>query len=106
MFLVRLRAHALTPCVTVVAQLVEYVLELIFAVAVGREKSEVEHRSEAHVVVVLVVNRVAQIVRLVLLGVIYTEEVVVHILILAVLVGVVERGNHTHLSVAQLPAAS
>ena len=56
--------------------------------------------------VILVVYRVAQIVRLVFVGIIHAVEVVLHVFILAVFVAVVEGSNHSELAVAQFPAAS
>lgn len=49
--IVRLGAHALTPSVTVVAQLVENVLELIAMIAIGAQHSEVEHCAQSHIVI-------------------------------------------------------
>ena len=90
--------------IAVVADLVEDVLELELAVAVGSEQRQVEHGAEAGVVVILVVERVAQIDGAVVALVVHSELVVLRVAERAVFVGVVQCGNHSHLVFAKLPA--
>ena len=101
---VRLGAHAFTPGISAGSQLVEDVLELILVVAVLGKEGEVEHRSESHVIIILVVNRVTKIVRLVVSRIIDAIEVVLHVLVGAVFVGIVQGGEHAECSSAEHPA--
>ena len=55
---VRLSTYTLTPSVTVVAQLVENVLELIAVIAIGAQHSEVEHCAQSHIVVESVASQI------------------------------------------------
>ena len=103
---VGLGRHAVTPCVAVVAYLVEDVLELILVVAALGEEREVDHGAHADIVVELVVGAVAQVVVAVVGHVVHAEEVVLHILIGAELVGVVGRGYHAQFAGAEVPVAS
>ncbi len=100
---VRLCAHAISPGVSAGGQLVEDVLELILVVAVLREEGEVEHRSESHIVIILVVNGVTKIVWLVVHRIVDAIEVVLHVGVSAVFVGVVEGGEHAERSSAEHP---
>ena len=102
--LVVLFVHALSAGIAVVANLVEDVLELELVVAVGGEQRQVEHSAETGVVVILVVERVAQIDGTVVAFVVHSELVVLHIAERAVFVGVVQGGNHSHLVLAKLPS--
>ena len=54
--------------------------------------------------VILVVERVAQIDGTVVALVVHSELVVLHIAERAVFVGVVQGGNHSHLVLAKLPS--
>ena len=101
---VRLGAHAITPGISAGSQLVEDVLELILVVAVLGKEGEVEHCSESHVIIILVVNRVTKIVRLVVSRIIDAIEVVLHVLVGAVFVGIVQGGEHAECSSAEHPA--
>ena len=102
---VRLGTHAITPGISAGSQLVEDVLELILVIAVLGKEGEVEHCSESHVIIILVVNRVTKIVRLVVCRIIDAIEVVLHVLVGAVFVGIVHGGEHAECSSAEHPAA-
>ena len=101
---VRLGAHAFTPGISAGSQLVEDVLELILVVAVLGKEGEVEHRSESDIIIILVVNRVTKIVWLVVSRIIDAIEVVLHVLVGAVFVGIVQGGEHAECSSAQHPS--
>ena len=101
---VRLGAHAFTPGISARSQLVEDVLELILVVAVLGKEGEVEHRSESDIIIILVVNRMTKIVRLIVGRIIDAIEVVLHVLVGAVFVGIVQGSEHAECSSAQHPA--
>ncbi len=99
---VGLCAHTVTPCIAASGKLVEDVLQLVLVVAVLREQCEVEHRAKSYVVVVLVVNGVTQVVRLVVHRIINAIEVVLHVCVCAVLVGVVDSSEQSESSVPDI----
>ena len=101
---VRLGAHAITPGISAGSQLVEDVFELILVIAVLGKEGEVEHCSESHVIIILVVNRVTKIVRFVICRIIDAIEVVLHVLVGAVFVGIVQSSEHAECSSAEHPA--
>ena len=101
---VRLGAHAITPGISAGSQLVEDILELILVIAVLGKEGEVEHCSESHIIIILVVNRVTKIVRLVVSRIIDAIEVVLHVLVGAVFVGIVQGSEHAECSSAEHPA--
>ena len=86
------------------SQLVEDVFELILVIAVLGKEGEVEHCSESHVIIILVVNRVTKIVRFVICRIIDAIEVVLHVLVGAVFVGIVQSSEHAECSSAEHPA--
>jgi len=96
--------HALTPRVTLVGKMVEDIFQLILVVPARREEREVEHRAHTAVVVILVVDRVAQVIAAVVGHIVHAEEVVLHVLILPVVVRVVQGSDHSELATADLPA--
>ena len=98
--------HALSERVAVVAQLVEDVFHLELAVASGSEQRQIEHSAETGVVVILVVERVAQVYGTVVALVVHTELVVLHITERAVFVCVVQGGDHSKLVSAQFPSSA
>ena len=99
-----LGTEAFTPGVSVVADLVEDVLELVFVLTAGTEQGHVEECAETYVVVVLVVGGEAQWVGAVVFGVVGSIEIVEHVAVDAVLVGIVHGGDGTELSSGQCPA--
>ena len=103
MLLIRLGTHALTPSVAGGGKLVEDVLQLILVVAVLREEGEVEHGSEPNIIVVLLVCGMALVVGLVVHCVVDSLEVVLHIAVGAILVGVVKGGEQTECSSTEHP---
>ncbi len=102
---VRLRTHSVTPCVTARCELVEDVLELVFVVTAARKEREIEHRSKAHIVVVLVVDGVTEVVGVIVQGIVDSEEIVLHSLVGAVFVGVIHCGEHAESVSSECPAA-
>lgn len=73
-------------------------------IAVLGKEGEVEHCSESHVIIILVVNRVTKIVRLVVCRIIDAIEIVLHVLVGAVFVGIVQGSEHAECSSAEHPA--
>ncbi len=100
----RLRAEALAGGVSAVAELVEDVLPLKLVVPRRAEPGQVEHGTKAVVLVILVVGREAQGVHTVVVGVVSSIEVVDHVAIDPILVGVVEGSEQPELSAPHLPA--
>ena len=94
LFIVRLCTDAVTLGIAIVAQLVKDVLQLIFVFPIFRHERKIEHTPQAHIVVKLVVNRLAQIVFTVVLGVINTKQVVLHVPIGSVFVTVIQHHDH------------
>ena len=102
-FRFRLCACALSRGVSAVANLVEDILQLILVLAARREEGEVDHRPEAHIMVILVVGGEAQGVLAVVAHIIGIVEVVYHSAVGAVLIGVVHGGGHSESVVADIP---
>ena len=101
---VRLCAHTVTPGISACSQLVEDVLELVLVVAVLGEEGEVEHGSESDIIIILVVDRMTQVVGLVVSCIVDTKEVVLHLLVGAIFIGVVQCGKHAECSASQHPS--
>ena len=101
---VRLCAHTVTPGISARSQLVEDVLELVLVVAVLGEDGEVEHGSESDIIIILVVDRMTQIVGLVVSSIVDTKEVVLYLLVGAIFIGVVQCGKHAECSASQHPS--
>ena len=92
---VRLSVNARAVGITLVGETVEDVLQLILVVARLGEQGEVEHGSNASVVVILVVGGVAQVVAAVVGRVIHAEEVVDHVAVRPRFVSIVDSSHHT-----------
>ena len=103
---IRLCVNAFAPGISARSQLVEDILQLVFVITVTREKCQIKHCAETHVRVVLVVGRVAQIVGVVVRSVVYAEEVVLHVGVRALLVGIVDRCEHTQFVSVEVPTAT
>ena len=101
---VALCVFSLAPCVAAVGELIKDVFQLILMVTVLRKQREVEHGAQAHVAVILVVHRVAQIVGAVVCCVVDAKQVVLHVSIRALLRGVVERRQHAQPSSTDVPS--
>ena len=106
MLVIRLCVDAFAPGISARSQLVEDVLQLVFMITVTREKCQIKHCAETYVRVVLVVGRVAQIVGVVVRSVVYAEEVVLHVGVRALLVGIVDRCEHTQFVSVEVPTAT
>src|SRR3712207_5875513 len=104
-FQVGLGANTLAPSIATGAQLVENVFPLVFMVVVFREHGKIGHHAYACLPVVLVVDRLAQIVGSVVLRIVYAEEVVLHVLVGFTAESVVQGGNQSHSSFAYFPSS-
>ncbi len=57
-----------------------------------------------YIIIILVVDRMTQVVGLVVSGIVYTKEIVLHLLVGAILIGVIQCGKHTECSSAENPS--
>ena len=98
--------HACTIGVAISGELVDDVLQLDPVVAPTGEQCQIEHGSESHIVVILVIHGVTQIVATVVRLVIYTKEVTDHVGVGTCLVGVVECAHQSYLRTIHVPAVA
>ena len=98
--------HACTIGVAIGRKLVDNVLQLYPVITPTGEQCQIEHGSESHIVVILVIHGVTQIVATVVRLVIYTKEVIDHVGVSTCLVGVVERTHQSYLRTIQIPAVA
>ena len=93
MLKVGLGRNSFAPGIAVITNLVEDIFEFIFVVAPTSEICQVDHGTESDIVVILVVCAMAEIVASIISNIIDTEEIVQHVLIRSVFIGVVGGGD-------------
>ena len=106
LLVVRLCRHAPSEGIAVVAYLVEDVLQLIFMVSAAREEGKVEHGAHPGVVVILVINRVAEIVAPVVGHIIHSKQVVEHPVVCTPFVAVVHGRQQAERMSVKIPAVT
>ena len=78
MYHIALRIITVAFSIAVRTQLIEYILPLIASHSLSRHKSEIEHCSQASIMCILTIGRIAQVDTLVVLQVVGTIEGVLH----------------------------
>ena len=102
-FIVRLGIDSGTIRITVRCQLIDNMFEFDLVVTRSGKIGQIEHGSETHIVVVLIVGRMAQVVAPVIRLVIHTEQVVDHIGIGPIFVRIVQGSDQPPLGTGPFP---